>query len=274
MAVTAHTLAAAAADAELRVLLDIPYSDVAGLADHPHNKGRLDLYLPADARHAPVLLWIHGGGLFMGDKSAAQNVGITLARNGWIVANANHRLSPEVSHPVHVQDVARAFAWLKEHVPAHGGNPHHIVVGGHSAGGYLAALLCIDPRWLEAEGAYLSDVSACLPLSGFHHVERLAPERPKHVWGAVADAWPDASPASHVHGGVPPMHLVWAEEDVPERKATNRDLLAALRAAGVNASGVKIPGRDHRTLASLIGSPRDATTTDLLDWLASTRPTR
>ncbi len=127
--------------------------------------------------------------------------------------------------------------------------------------------MCTDGRWLEAAGASLRQVKGCLPVSGFFHVERLAPERPKHVWGDDAGAWPAASPAHHITAGVPPVHLVWAENDDPARKQTNLDFQAALRAAGVDVSGVEIAGRDHRSLATLIGTPRDPTTEDLLAWL-------
>lgn len=257
---------AAADTRELRVILDQPY---VASPSHAHGKDRLDLYVPAGAERAPVLLWIHGGGLFMGDKSVARNVGIAFASAGYLVANVNHRLSPEVSHPGHVRDVATAFAWLRANVERFGGDPSHIVVGGHSAGGYLAGLVCSDARWLEEVGASLDQIKGCLPLSGFFHVERLAPERPKHVWGRDAGAWPDASPANHIGDRIPPVHLVWAEEDVEARKTTNLDFEAALRAAGVKVSGVEIAERDHRSLATMIGTPRDATTEDVLAWLQS-----
>ena len=93
---------------EVRVLSDVCW----GAGTHPEGRDRLDLYLPVDADGAPVLFWIHGGGLFMGEKSAAVNVGLAFARAGYVVACTNHRLSPEVAHPGHVRDVAAAFAWV------------------------------------------------------------------------------------------------------------------------------------------------------------------
>ena len=249
---------------EVRVLLDVPW----GAGEHPDGRDRLDLFVPKNAQDAPVLFWIHGGGLFMGEKSVAVNVGLAFARAGFLVASTNHRLSPEVAHPGHIRDVAAAFAWVREQIAEYGGNPERICVGGHSAGGYLAGLLAVDGRWLAEVGCSPRDMRCALPLSGFFHVERLAPERPKSVWGDDPDQWPEASPALHVSAEAPAMRLIYAEDDVAARKQTNIDFAEALVRKGVaDVTITEIARRDHRSLASLIGTPGDRTTADMLAWL-------
>src|SRR5215469_16187233 len=88
--------------AEIRVVKDVPYVD--GSADPMH---KLDIYLPDAKRPAPVLFWVHGGGLTGDDRGSTDNtgVGFRFAREGFVTVVISYRLSPQVMHPGHVQDV-------------------------------------------------------------------------------------------------------------------------------------------------------------------------
>src|SRR5688572_14331876 len=111
---------------------------------------QLDLYLPAGGTGFPTLLWLHGGGITEGSKDDAFTVELAraLARDGLAVAAVNYRLSPGAKFPAYVDDVAAATAWLRANVRKHGGDPARVFVGGHSAGGYLALMVAMDPRFL------------------------------------------------------------------------------------------------------------------------------
>ena len=124
----------------VRVVRDIDYVPT---ADYPAMKDRLDLYVPAGARNAPVIVSIHGGGLRGGDKSKEKIIGYSFATAGNVTVVVNYRLSPIVKHPRHVEDIAAAVAWVKRNVSKYGGDPDNIFVIGHSAGAYLAALLVL-----------------------------------------------------------------------------------------------------------------------------------
>src|SRR5262245_19852702 len=93
-------------------------------------KHRLDIYVPSGAKSAPVLFWIHGGQLTSGDRADTDNppVGERFASAGFVTVVISYRLSPGVSHPAHMQDVAKAFAWTVRNVSKHGGNPEQIFV--------------------------------------------------------------------------------------------------------------------------------------------------
>jgi acetyl esterase/lipase len=58
----------------------------------------------------------------------------------------NYRLSPADKHPAHVQDVAAAVRWLKDHVAEYGGDPTRMVLMGHSAGCHIVVLTTLDPQ--------------------------------------------------------------------------------------------------------------------------------
>ena len=88
-------VAAQETEGEVRIVRDLPYK-TEGL-DYEKERCKLDLYLPADRKGFPVVVWFHGGGLKGGDKAAraAIQVGQRLASAGIAVASANYRLSPK-----------------------------------------------------------------------------------------------------------------------------------------------------------------------------------
>jgi acetyl esterase/lipase len=147
---------AVAAAAQVTVTPDLDYVP---RVDYAHGKDRLDIYSPAGATRAPVVLMFHGGGLTGGDRKDETRFGHALAARGYVVVTASYRLSPSVVHPAHIEDAAAAFAWVKRNVAGWGGNPGRIFVAGYSAGGYLAALLGTDRHYLEAH-----DLSTTSPV--------------------------------------------------------------------------------------------------------------
>jgi len=95
---------------------NIPYATVNGVDP---NLLSLDIYAPSGAKDLPVMLMIHGGGWANGDK-ANPDVGINkvdyFTAQGTIYVSINYRLSPDVQHPAHVQDVAAAVSWVLENI--------------------------------------------------------------------------------------------------------------------------------------------------------------
>lgn len=92
------------------------------------------------AGSAPALLWIHGGGLIMGD--ARQDLPMLQAWSdalGAVVVSVQHRLAPEHPFPAPLDDCVAAWRWLVEQP---GLDRSRLAVGGASAGGCLAAALC------------------------------------------------------------------------------------------------------------------------------------
>jgi len=243
--------------AEIVTVMNVPYLED---ARYPDDKDKLDIYRPDDAERAPVFVFIHGGGLLNGDKSGQSHVGRFFADHGFVTVCINTRLSPSVRHPAHVEDAAAAIGWVARNIASQGGDPRRIAVGGHSAGAYLAALVALDPRFLEAVGLDRGIVRALVPISGFFWVERLAPSRPKTVWGDDEETWREASPSRYVDADAPPSLILWADGDADDRRQEGKDLAAAYRAAGAGTPATaEIPGRDHVSIWSSIGEADDPT---------------
>ena len=251
--------------AEFEVAKDIDYLEGATYSD---NKDKLDLYIPAGDGPHPVMIFLHGGGLLRGSKEPYEFVGRYFADNGFVAVVPNYRLSPGVKHPAHIEDAAASFAWVHENIARRRGNPAQIFVAGHSAGAYLAGLLALDARYLEAHKLALSNIAGVIPISGFFHVDRIAPGRPKAVWGEDPDEWISASPARYADSAAPPFLFLYADGDLPERRKESEDMAAELREKGhARATAKQIGGRDHSSIAQKLASEGDETAPAMLAFM-------
>jgi acetyl esterase len=90
-----------------------------------------------------VLVWFHGGGWVIGDLDTADSTCRALAnRAGCVVVSVDYRLAPEHPAPAALDDCLRALAWTVENFELLGVDASKVAVGGDSAGGNLAALVC------------------------------------------------------------------------------------------------------------------------------------
>jgi acetyl esterase/lipase len=155
---------------EVERVRDVEYYE--GKAPDPH-KNHLDLYLPKGKKNYPVVVLVHGGSWVMGDNrryGLVSSVGEFLASQGVGAAVPNYRLSPAVKHPEHVKDVARAVAWVRDHVGERGGDPNRLFLVGHSAGGHLVSLLATDEKYLREVGLRSSDLRGVVSVSGVYRI--------------------------------------------------------------------------------------------------------
>src|SRR5713226_6741441 len=139
---------------------NIPYAEPA------HERQALDVSSPHDAKNLPVVFWIHGGGWQTGDKASVQIKPQAFVDKGFIFVSTNYRLLPNVDMATLVRDVAKSIRWVHDHIAEYGGDPKRLFVMGHSAGAQLAALVCIDDRYLQAEGFSLAIIKGCVPVDG------------------------------------------------------------------------------------------------------------
>lgn len=95
-------------------------------ADYAKQQCRLDLYYPKGAKGYPTVVFYHGGGLTAGKRSLPGE----LQKRGWEVVGVGYRLSPQVQHPVYIEDAAAALAWTFKQIEAYGGDPAKIFVTG------------------------------------------------------------------------------------------------------------------------------------------------
>lgn len=242
--------------AEVEVIRDIAYT-----GNSTDDRQKLDLYLPKGKKNYAVVLFLHGGGFSKGDRKDAAQFGATLAKQGIGVAAAGYRLSPDAKHPQQIQDVAKAFAWLKQNAEKHGWRQDALFVSGHSAGGQLAALLATDEQYLKAEKLALSDIRGAIVLSGAYRV----PDNKSDVFGDDASR-KAASPISHVKPGIPAFFLVYADKDLPDRDRQTKEFAAALIGAKDQVTVFEARDRDHVSLFTQIATD-DSTGISVIEFI-------
>ncbi len=100
-------------------------------------------YRPASGAPAPLLVFYHGGGWTIGDLDTHDALCRLTCRDAGIhVLSIDYRLAPEHPAPAAVEDAYAAFKWAYEHAGELGAAPGRVAVGGDSAGGNLAAVVC------------------------------------------------------------------------------------------------------------------------------------
>ncbi|WP_238942775.1 alpha/beta hydrolase [Planococcus beigongshangi] len=120
--------------AEVVVIADIVYEESSGAL--------LDIYMPAELDDSvPVILWIHGGGFVGGSKDSRRDYAMTLAHDGYVVANMDYGLAPEQLYPGPVVQANAALNYLTEHASEFGGDMDRVFIGGDSAGAHIASQL-------------------------------------------------------------------------------------------------------------------------------------
>ncbi|XVH31471.1 alpha/beta hydrolase [Haloferacaceae archaeon DSL9] len=144
----------------------LPVGLVRDLAfDGPHGGVPVRVYVPDDAEaEPPVLVYFHGGGWTLGTLDSIDGVCRRLARQaGCVVVSVDYRLAPEHPFPVAVDEAAAAVEWVGTNAAAFGGDPSRIGVAGTSAGGNLAAAVCLRVR--EFDGPAIAGQFLCYPIT-------------------------------------------------------------------------------------------------------------
>lgn len=249
---------------------DIAYSE-------PKNERQtLDVFAPGEGKDHPIVVWIHGGGWRRGEKTSVQKKPQAFIEKGFVFVSTNYRFVPNVTVKEMTGDIAKAIRWTRDHAQEFGGNPDSIFVMGHSAGAHLAALVCTDNRYLQAEGVPFSAIKGCVPVdvSVYDIPKRLKdggsvpPETFQEIFGTTEESHRDFSPAAHVAQAknIPPF-LILHVADRPDTKAQSHWFASKLIEAGVSAMVVAAEGKTHGTINSDLGLVGDKPTQSLFEFL-------
>jgi acetyl esterase/lipase len=259
---------------------NIPY------VENGHERQILDIYTAESATDGslPVMFWIHGGGWQVGNKSDVALKPKVLTERGFVFVSTNYRLLPDVTIDVLIRDVAKSLGWVHRNISKYGGDPNRIYVGGHSAGAQLAALICIDDRYLKEEDVSFDVLKGCVPIDGdtydipkiimtaehrqalyggkmftFGHRQKFGNDPEQHV---------DLSAVTHVasNKGIPPFLILFFPGN-PDTRAQAHRLESVLEQAGIPVTAYGKSDSNHNRLNDDLGKPDDPATQKLYQFL-------
>ncbi len=229
----------------------------------PLDRQKLDIYTPASAAPAggwPVVVFFYGGSWVHGDRADYKFVGAALASRGVVALVADYRLYPQVSYPDFLNDSAQAVAYALRSAPQLGGNPKRVFAMGHSAGGYNAAMVALDPRWLAATGHSPAELAGWIGLAGAY--DFLPSDDPEIQPVFHHPNYPeDAEPTKLPRPALRPSFLATAVKDnVVDPERSTGQLARRLRDAGAPVTLRRYQGATHTTLIGAFAWP--------LRWIA------
>ena len=234
---------------------------------------KLDLYIPDGATAPlPVIVWIHGGGWAIGDKSlAADAYQLRYPRNGYALVSINYRLTNQAIFPAQIHDSKAAIRWIRANAAQYNLDPTRIGVWGSSAGGHLVALLGTSNDVVDLEGSvgtnlqYSSRVQAVVDwfgptdflqmdtqaiaqgCSGSNHNSPGSPE--SVLVGCPIQTCPTvvqrANPLTYLTIDDPPFFIQHGNSDCTVPRGQSQILYNLMQTAGHDSTLTLIPGAGH-----------------------------
>lgn len=208
---------------------------------------RLDVYYPEGVKGFPTVVWFHGGGLTGGNKAIPEQ----LKNSGLAVVAVNYRFVSKVSLDECLDDAAAAVAWTFREIGKYGGDAGKIFVSGHSAGGYLTAMIGLDKKWLRAYSIDADSIAALAPFSG-QAITHFAYRKVK----GIKDTQPvidEYAPLFHVRADAPPLIIVSGDRELEMlgRYEENAYFWRMMKVAGHKETYLyELDGYDHDSMAA------------------------
>jgi len=261
--------------------------------DASTNLVSLDIYVPGGVTPGellPVVFMIHGGNWNAGDKAdeiVVENKAPFFTSNGCVFVSTNYELSPAIKYPVHVEDVARAIAFIYYNAEDYNIDRKNITVMGHSAGAQLAALVSVDGKYLEQAGLSNKIIRRTILLDGVYNLPyRLKTDVEnedaddavaiQEAFGLNPVTLRKASPALNIKRS--PLHYTPPMLDffrgTADKMFTDEQILQNLAANNIPAGGIYCNGFTHKDVDWYVGLEGSEMNQPILDFLAGADPSK
>ncbi|MBS0219366.1 MAG: alpha/beta hydrolase [Proteobacteria bacterium] len=222
-----------------RALLDVVYGDGPGET--------LDLYFADRGDHAPIVLFIHGGGWRASNKESRAFLADFYCPAGAVYISLEYPLAPAHTLDQMADAVLKGITWAKAEAPTFGGDPSRIVVVGNSAGGHLAAVAAT--RLAPSELAGVVTVSGVFDMTPLRLTNA-------NSWLQMNDAAAERhSPIRHIARDSCPLFAFVGQHEPAEFRRQSRDFAAAWQEKGGQAEFLEVAGHNHFSIIGLIRKP-------------------
>jgi acetyl esterase/lipase len=228
---------------------NIAYYDAAALSradQYQKEQGKLDVYYPKGAKGFATVVWFHGGGLTGGSRYFPN-----LKDQGVALVAASYRLAPKVQPPAYIEDAAAAVAWTLKNIGRYGGDPAKVFVAGHSAGAYLATMLAMDPKWLDAYELSNKSLAGVIAVSGQMTTHFTVKQQRGDTGPPLRPLIDEYAPLYHTANEFPPICMIVGGRDIEfkSRVEENELMAVTLRNLGhKNVEFYEMAGLDHGTV--------------------------
>jgi len=198
---------------------------------------KLNVFVPRSNKYKavpmPVLIFVHGGNWNTGSKNTYGFFGRNFAKKGVVTIIPDYTLSPNADYNDMTKEIAAVIKWTKQNCAQYNGDPNKIFVTGHSAGGHLAALAVMNPKYeidpKDISGIILNDGAG---LDMKYYLENYPPTNNNDyiaTWTTNPDVWQDASPIYFLNKNTPPFLIYVGDKTYESIKDANERFLTALK---------------------------------------------
>lgn len=191
----------------------------------------MDIYIPENTENFVTFINFHGGGIEHGSKEGAPSEKF-IDENSVAIVRPNYSLYPRASYPDFIEDAAMCVAYVINHIAEYGGDKTKVVVGGSSAGGYIAMMLAFDGMYLSKYRIHPNHIAGWIfdagqPTTHFNVLR----ERGIDTRAVIVDR---AAPLYHIrnYSGLKPMLIFSSELDIPGRLEQTKLLITTLKIFG------------------------------------------
>jgi acetyl esterase/lipase len=239
---------------------DVTFTDIPNGFARGHLK--MDLIRPVSSAPTPAIVFVSGNGWRSVDKAALVPQLAPLAKAGYLVAAIEYRIIGEATFPEPLKDVKTAVRFLRANAARYNINPDRIGIWGNSAGGQLAGMAGTTSDMPEFGNdkwpGHSSAVQAVATWYGAFDLATTTGQSPEsylyvenaHMGFNVrdpanAERVRKANPQSYISSATPPFMLVHGTEDAQVPFRQSEAMHDALKAAGVEATLIKVQGAGH-----------------------------
>jgi arylformamidase len=244
------------ARAKLACRLDVPFGPTAAET--------LDIF-PSAKPDSPILMFIHGGYWRALSSKEFSYVAGGLVPHDITVVVMNYALCPEASIPTITAQSRAAVAWLARNAQHYGGNPAHIVVAGHSAGGQQVGMLLAGDRSPETGAAAI--LKGGIAISGLFDLRPLQQSWLQPTLQLTDRMSAEQSPLLHIPKQAAPLLLSVGGDETDAFKSQSQRYLVAWKYAGLDGDYFAQPGLNHYESVYGFADPTSPLSTAAVDFV-------
>ncbi|MES2412665.1 MAG: alpha/beta hydrolase [Pseudomonadota bacterium] len=245
-----------------------------------HRLQRYDVYSPANADNAPVVVMWHGGGWTNGYADYNAFMAPHITARGCVMVSPSYRLVGEAKLPAAFEDSLEMLGHVCQHIDGQGGDPDRLYLSGHSAGAHLASLVALRAADRARFGVPPTAVKGCLPISGImdlYHPAPAAGSLEDRVYSMVLqDPSLDAvmSPICWTGGNRVPFYLSHGEHDSERVQKSNLRIQQLLKLQQVPVELRIMAGQDHFSAHTSLRDAHHPWYLKLAEFMGETQATK